>query len=245
MQHIYTPPHYALDNPALIRQFLQQHYFGLLLTADLQLSALPFWFDWADDTGLTGTLYAHLAAQNPQLVALQQAAHSRQPVKVVIQGPHAFVAAECYRQQPQVATWNYSLIEICGPVRLLESNATLALARKQQAQAYQALPQCVKDQLPVSANTNTNADATGNVDLPPTQPAASGRPPAGRSVQLQYEKQLGAGIVGIAVSIDKLHAKMKLSQNKTPVGRQDVLQFLQQTEQPPTVWQLMQQCGLV
>lgn len=160
---------------------------------------------------------------------------------MVIQGPHAFVAAECYQQQPQVATWNYSLIEISGPVRLLESNATLALARKQQAQAYQALPQSVKDQLPVSANTN----ATGHVDLPPTQPAASGRPPAGRSVQLQYEKQLSAGIVGIAVSIDKLHAKMKLSQNKTPAGRRDVLQFLQQTEQPPTVWQLMQQCRLV
>lgn len=241
MSNIYTPPHYALQDPQLIRQFLQQHYFGLLLTADLQLSALPFWFDWAADSGVAGTLYGHLALQNPQVAALQQAEHSGQPVKVLIQGPHAFVAAECYQQQPHVATWNYSLVEISGPVRLLESNATLALARKQQALAYQALPQSVQDRLSVKANTS----AIGHLELPPPQPAESGSQPAGRAGQLKYEKQLGAAIAGFAVSIDNLHAKMKLSQNKTPTGRHDVLQFLQQTEQPPTVWQLMQQCGLV
>lgn len=69
---------------------------------------------------------------------------------MLLQGPHAFVAAECDQQQPQAATWNYSFIEISASVRLLESTAMLALARKQQAQAYQALPQSVKNRLPAT-----------------------------------------------------------------------------------------------
>ena len=62
---------------------------------------------------------------------------------------------------------------------------------------------------------------------------------SGRATNLAFEKQLSAAIVGIAIKINTLHAKMKLSQNKNQAAREDVLQFLQQTEQPQTVWQLM------
>jgi transcriptional regulator len=223
MKPTYTPAHYSLDDPQLIRQFLQQHYFGLLLTADLQLSALPLLFDWDQPTGLTGTVYGHLAAQNPQLQGLQDG----DSVKLVVLGPHAYVAAECYQQQPQVATWNYSLVEIKGSVQLLDAGTTLALVRRQQAKANQALPPQVQDALVSQA---------AGIDQ-----AAS----AGRQSNLAYEKQLSAAITGFAIRIDALHAKMKLSQNKTPAARQDVLQFLQQSEQPQTVWQLMLAQGLL
>ena len=219
----YTPAHYSLENPLLIRQFLQQHYFGLLLSQDLQLSALPLWFDWDSPIALTGTLYCHLARQNPQLAALELAMQQGDSVKVVVQGPHAYVAAECYREQPQVATWNYSLVEISGTVRLLDQSATLALVRKQQAAASRALPQTVKDSFAKTAVAQQSERVTN----------------------LAYEKQLSAAIVGIAININALHAKMKLSQNKTPSARADVLQFLQQTEQPQTVWQLMREQGQV
>lgn len=219
----YTPAHYSLENPELIRQFLQQHYFGLLLSQDLQLSALPLWFDWDSPTTLTGTLYCHLARQNPQLVALEQAMQQGDSVKVVVQGPHAYVAAECYREQPQVATWNYSLVEITGPVRLLDQSATLGLVRKQQVAANRVLPQAVKDSF-----ANLAAEH-----------------PSERTTNLGYEKQLSAAIVGIAIEIKTLHAKMKLSQNKSQAQREDVLQFLQQTEQPQTLWQLMLAQGVV
>ncbi|RVU35437.1 FMN-binding negative transcriptional regulator [Rheinheimera riviphila] len=219
----YTPAHFSLTDPRLIRQFLQQHYFGLLLTADLQLSALPLWFDWDSPSALTGTLYCHLARQNPQLAALEQAMQQGDSVKVVVQGPHAYVAAECYREQPQVATWNYSLVEISGSLRLLDQSATLALVRKQQAAASRALPQAVQDSF---------------VDRPVAVQAE-------RSNNRSYEKQLSAAIVGLAINIETLHAKMKLSQNKKQAAREDVLQFLQQTEQPQTVWQLMLAQGLI
>ena len=226
MTPTYTPSHFLLDDPLLIRQFLQQHYFGLLLTADLQLSALPFLFEWDQPTGLTGKVYGHMARQNPQLQGLQDG----DSVKLVVQGPHAYVAAECYQQQPQVATWNYSLVEVSGKVELLDPRSTLALVRRQQAKANQALPQQVQDGF-VSLAAGTDAVA------------ASG--PSGRQSNLAYEKQLSAAITGFVVRIESLHAKMKLSQNKTPASRQDVLQFLQQSEQPQTVWQLMQAQGLL
>ena len=213
----YTPAHFSLTEPALIRQFLQQHYFGLLFTHDLQLSALPLWFDWDSPSALTGTLYCHLARQNLQLAALERAMQQGDSVKVVVLGPHAYVAAECYREQPQVATWNYSLVEITGSVQLLDQSATLALVRKQQAAASRALPQAVKDAF------------AGMAAAPQSE----------RATNLAYEKQLSAAIVGVAITIETLHAKMKLSQNKKPAQRDDVLQFLQQTEQPQTVWQLM------
>lgn len=219
----YTPAHFSLTEPHLIRQFLQQHYFGLLLTTDLQLTALPLWFDWDSPSALTGTLYCHLARQNPQLAALQRAMQAGDSVKMVVQGPHAYVAAECYREQPQVATWNYSLVEISGTVRLLDQQATLALVRKQQAAASRTLPQAVQDSFGSRA-VAVKADRASN---------------------LAYEKQLSAAIVGIAININTLHAKMKLSQNKKPSAREDVLQFLQQTERPQTVWQLMLAQGLV
>ncbi|MDZ7871127.1 MAG: FMN-binding negative transcriptional regulator [Rheinheimera sp.] len=222
MNPTYTPAHYSLDEPQLVQQFLQQHYFGLLLTADLQLSAIPFLFEWDQPTGLTGTVYGHLATQNPQLRQLKDG----DKVKLVVQGPHAFVAAECYQLQPQVATWNYSLVELTGTVQLLDSRSTLALVRRQQAKANQVLPQQVQDWF---------ASQAAGLD-----PAAQ----AGRQSNLAYEKQLSGAITGFAVSIESLHAKMKLSQNKTPAARQDVLQFLQQSERPQTVWQLMQAQGL-
>lgn len=222
MNPTYTPAHFSLNDPQLIQQFLQQHYFGLLLTADLQLSAIPFLFEWDQPTGLTGTVYGHLAAQNPQLRQLKDG----DKVKLLVQGPHAYVAAECYQQQPQVATWNYSLVEISGTVQLLDTRHTLALVRRQQAKAHQALPQQLQDWF---------ASQAASLD-----PAAQG----GRQSNLAYEKQLSTAIRGFAVSIESLHAKMKLSQNKTPAARQDVLQFLQQSERPQTVWQLMQAQGL-
>lgn len=215
----YSPAHYQLQDVQLIQQFLQQHYFALLMTADLQLTALPLDFHWDHANGLSGKIYAHLARNNPQLLALQQAQASQLAVKLVVQGPHAFVSAQCYQQQPQVSTWNYSLVEICGRVTLLDQGATLALVRRQQALEQQ---KCARQQL--------------------TRPQAE--PSQMKAALQRYEKQLSAAIVGVEISIDQLQAKMKLSQNKTSTDRADVLRFLQQTEQPQLVWQLMQQQGL-
>ena len=124
---MYPPVHFQTDDIKQLQQFLQQHYFGLLISQNgsLHFSALPFLFDWHEEPRLA---YCHMARNNPQLQQLDGSA-----VSIVILGPHAFVAASCYQRQPAVSTWNYALAELTGTARVLDADATLALVRQQEA----------------------------------------------------------------------------------------------------------------
>lgn len=189
------PPAYAQTNDLTVLQaFLQQHYFGLLLsnTDTMQYTALPFIFNWQRTPAVVS---CHMARNNPQLTSLDNAA-----VTIIIQGPHAFVPAHCYRQQPAVSTWNYALAELKGTARLLNNEQTLALVRQQEAHSAPGMPQ--------------HAD---------------------------YQQKLVQAIVGIEISLSSVTGRFKLSQNKPPAEQQAVIDYLQQTEQPQTVWQMMRQ----
>lgn len=132
---MYPPASFQTDNRADIQAFLQQHYFGLLLshTPELCCTPLPFLFSWqqGDDKA-----YCHLARHNPQLQQLAGAL-----VQIVIQGPHAFVPASCYPQQPAVSTWNYTMVQLSGKARLLDDAQTLALVRAQEQHSAPGMTQ--------------------------------------------------------------------------------------------------------
>ena len=132
---MYPPPYYHTSNRAQLQAFLQQHYFGLLLSANGSLSytPLPFLFAWHSSGDKA---YCHLARNNPQLKQLDGA-----EVSIIIQGPHAFVAASCYSKQPAVSTWNYAMAELKGVARVLDHEQTLALVRKQEAHSAPAMAQ--------------------------------------------------------------------------------------------------------
>jgi transcriptional regulator len=59
-----------------------------------------------------------------------------------------------------------------------------------------------------------------------------------------YQQKLVNGISGVRIEVSSWLGKMKLSQNKSAAQRQKVGDYLKQTEQPKSVWQLMQQLGL-
>jgi len=122
----YPPSYFVCQDQALIQTFLQQHYFGLLLSQQqgLQYSPVPFFISQQDGNW---QFDCHLARSNPQLQGLDQAG-----VTIVIQGPHAFVAADCYGGIPAVSTWNYLLVEAKGTATLTSPEQTLALARQQE-----------------------------------------------------------------------------------------------------------------
>lgn len=194
---MYLPKHFQSDDLDQIRSFLQQHYFGLLLSnsPDLYYSPLPFLMDWQNDHL---TVFCHLARNNPQLKQLND-----QLVQIVIMGPHAFVAANCYGDEQAVSTWNYSLIELKGTAFTLDTEQTLALVRRQESFSAPDMLQ--------------SAD---------------------------YQQKLVKGICGVRIEISSILGKMKLSQNKSAAQRQKVGDYLQATEQPQSVWQLMQQLAL-
>ena len=193
---MYPPPYYVCHDVARLQAFLQQHYFGLLLSSNscLRYTALPFLFDWQSGADKA---YCHLARNNPQLGQLDGA-----QVSIIIQGPHAFVPASCYSQQPAVSTWNYALVELTGTARVLNTEQTLALVRKQEAHSAPAMLQAA-----------------------------------------EYQQKLVKAIVGVEISLSSLSGRFKLSQNKPAAEQQAVMAHLQQSEQPATVWQLMQQAG--
>lgn len=191
---MYPPAYYHTTDRVQLRAFLQQHYFGLLLSSSGSLSytPLPFLFAWhsAGDKA-----FCHLARNNPQLKQLNGA-----EVTIIIQGPHAFVPASCYQRQPAVSTWNYALAELKGIARVLNSEQTLALVRKQEAHSAPAMAQAA-----------------------------------------EYQQQLVKAIAGVEISLSSLSGRFKLSQNKAAAEQQAVIAHLQQSEQPATVWQMMQQ----
>jgi transcriptional regulator len=194
---MYLPKDFQNEDPKQIHAFLQQHYFGLLLSnsPDLLYTPLPFLFDWQDNQL---TAFCHVARNNPQLKQLDG-----QQVQIVIMGPHAFVAADCYGEAQAVSTWNYSLVELKGKAFTLDNQHTLALARRQESHS-----------------------------APDMQQSAD------------YQQRLVNGICGLRIEVSSWCGKMKLSQNKSTAQRQKVGDYLQETEQPQNVWQLMQQLGL-
>lgn len=194
---MYLPKHFQNQDIDQIRAFLQQNYFGLLLSnsPDLFYTPLPFLFDWHEGQL---TAHCHMARHNPQLKQLNE-----QQVQIVIMGPHAFVAGDCYGDEQAVSTWNYSLVELKGTAYTLNTEQTLALARRQES-----------------------------FSAPDMQQSAD------------YQQKLVNGICGVRIDISSWLGKMKLSQNKSAAQRQKVGDYLQSTEQPKSVWQLMQQQGL-
>ena len=58
-----------------------------------------------------------------------------------------------------------------------------------------------------------------------------------------YQQKLVKAIVGVEINLSSLSGRFKLSQKKPAAEQQAVMAHLQQTEQPTTVWQLMQQVG--
>lgn len=194
---MYLPKHFQTDDLQQIRDFLQHNYFGLLLshTTDLFYSPLPFLFDWQDDQL---TAHCHMARNNPQLKQLHE-----QQVQIVIMGPHAFVAGDCYGEEQAVSTWNYSLVELKGKAFTLDKAQTLELARRQESFSAPAMLQST-----------------------------------------DYQQKLVNGICGVRIEVNSWLGKMKLSQNKSASQRQKVGDYLKATEQPQSVWQLMQQLGL-
>lgn len=190
---MYPPPYYFTDDKSALQAFLQQHYFGLLLSQNnaLVYTPLPFLFAWQ---GESAKAYCHLARNNPQLSNLDGAA-----VSIIIQGPHAFVPASCYLQQPAVSTWNYTMVECNGAARLLDNQQTVELVSKQEAYSAPAMQQATA-----------------------------------------YQQKLVQAIVGVEIDVSQMRGRFKLSQNKVLSERQAVIARLQQTEQPATVWQMMQ-----
>ncbi len=110
---MYTPPNFKVDDTEIIRSFIAQHPFGLLLSINedqIQDTHTPFVV--SED----GELVGHIARANPQWT--DWAVESR--VKVIFTGPHAYISPQHYVSEFAVPTWNYTAVSVSGRIKILE-----------------------------------------------------------------------------------------------------------------------------
>lgn len=117
---MYTPRHFAVDDPTELKAFMQHYNFAALVSThenELTATHLPFILDM--ERGEYGTLIAHLARANPQW----QSFTSNQEVLVMFTGPHAYVSPSWYEAAPtNVPTWNYTAVHAYGVPTIIDDH---------------------------------------------------------------------------------------------------------------------------
>ena len=113
---MYTPKHFALDDPAQQQAVIADNSFAQLITVDGDSlphgSHLPFLY-------VDGRLDGHMAKANPQWRHFQ----AEQDVLIIFSGPHGYISPSWYKNAPNVPTWNYTALHVYGRPRLIEDAA--------------------------------------------------------------------------------------------------------------------------
>lgn len=108
---------------AEVIEVMREHMFATLITTSadgLIASHLPFVIDPA--RGEHGTLYAHMARNNPQSAVIGSDAEAL----VTFLGPHAYISPSWYEDRATAPTWDYVAVHCYG--RTLRHSEAEALA---------------------------------------------------------------------------------------------------------------------
>ena len=124
---MYLPSHFDEARPEVLRAFVRDHPFGLLVTQNraggIDANSIPFVLDATGDS--PGVLRAHVARANP----LWTTARDDADALVVFQGPHGYVSPAWYPSKAEhgkvVPTWNYVMVQARGRLRAIEDRAWL------------------------------------------------------------------------------------------------------------------------
>ena len=112
---MYTPAHFAVQDPASLHRIINEHPLGILVTPTgqgMDANHIPFEFD--PSVGPCGLLKAHVARANP----LWQQCRDGAQVMVVFRGKEAYISPNWYPSKHeahrQVPTWNYEVVHAHG-----------------------------------------------------------------------------------------------------------------------------------
>ena len=111
---MYTPSQFKITDPEVIRSFIEENSFGLLLSIDGEVihdTHTPFIYS-PDGEKLLG----HIARANPQWKSWRE----RPCVKLIFTGPHSYISPHFYESEFAVPTWNYTVVSISGDIEVIE-----------------------------------------------------------------------------------------------------------------------------
>lgn len=123
---MYTPKAYKHQNTEDVKQFINDHSFGILLnqTGNRILGThIPLEID-KDESG-KDILFGHLSKANPQSNVLKNGSE----VLAIFNGPHAYVSSSWYEKE-DAPTWNYIAVHVYGKVRLIDSETLMGCLNK-------------------------------------------------------------------------------------------------------------------
>lgn len=113
---MYTPPSFVENDLKTLHDFMDQHSFVTLISADGQepfASHLPLLIE--RDRGTQGVLTGHFARANPHW----QMANG-QRVLIIFHGPHAYISPGWVQSTTMVPTWNYATVHAYGVLRAVD-----------------------------------------------------------------------------------------------------------------------------
>jgi transcriptional regulator len=119
---LYIPKYFELNDLGIIKEFINSYGFGLLINNaqdDLTGTHLPFLYE--SNEGEKGTLYTHVARNNPQWQSLRP----DKKVLAVFSGSHGYISPSWYLSNPAVPTWDYVAIHIYTYPELIEEKEKL------------------------------------------------------------------------------------------------------------------------
>ncbi|MDG2166797.1 MAG: FMN-binding negative transcriptional regulator [Opitutales bacterium] len=108
---MYTPSFFEVDDPELIRTFIEENNFGLIVSSkdgsSIQETLTPFLFS-SDENIVLG----HIARANPHWKEWNE----NKRVKIIFQGPHCYISPNYYQSSINVPTWNYTAVSMEGEI---------------------------------------------------------------------------------------------------------------------------------
>jgi transcriptional regulator len=123
---MYVPSPYKEDNIYIIKDFIQDHNFGTIISSEnnaIFTTQTPFLVELTKDEKLF--LYGHIAIANEQVDSLQ----NNNEVTCLFQGPHCYISPSWY-VEPNVPTWNYKSVQVKGTLKRLQSEEAKTLMGK-------------------------------------------------------------------------------------------------------------------
>jgi transcriptional regulator len=105
-------------------RLIEQHPFGLLVTADGEYQRISHIPIVAQQRGDELWLIGHVARANPHARAIV----AQEPATLVFQGPHGYVSAAWYEEPyATVPTWNYTAAHVRGRLRQFDAGRAVEL----------------------------------------------------------------------------------------------------------------------
>ena len=117
---MYIPKAFEIKDKKIIDEFILENGFGVLVSqSQEQPEATHLPFLYLPSEGEHGTLYTHMARNNPQWKTLDHGIR----VLAMFTGEHGYISPSWYETTPSVPTWDFMAVHVYGFPELIEDGA--------------------------------------------------------------------------------------------------------------------------